>query len=135
MKEKFKNVVKRFWKLVVIFVIVCMAYIAGVTTRSKFYNDNKSFFDRNKKEIMEKLKEELGDETNMKNVKISSEGNMVLVTADLDEDTSGWNKAKFEIFEGKVIAYQIAEIELDSTKWCTYLGDEYTGLEDLKKED
>lgn len=135
MKEKFKNVVKKFWKVFMIFVIVCMAYVAGVITRSKFGNNERSFFDRNRKEIMEKLKEELGDETNMKNVKVSSEGNIILVTADMDEDTSSWNKAKFEIFEGKVIAYQIAEIELDSTKWCTYLGDEYTELRDLQKED
>lgn len=134
MKEKFKNVVKKIWKLVVIFVIVCMAYVAGVTTKSRFGNE-RSFFDRNRKEIMEKVKLELEDDgIDLRNLKVISDGKCIVCTADEEGATDGTTRYRVEIFENKGIVYKIYDVEFDSSKWATYLGDEYSDISDMRKE-
>ncbi len=131
MKEKVMKVVKKFWKLVVIFVIVCMAYVAGITTRTKVNTTKGSFFDRNKTEIMERVLKELEDGDVGQNVKVVSDGKGFKITADVDDyDTS---RVMIEIYEDKAIAYRIYDVELDSSKWVNYLGDDLMEIIDLKK--
>lgn len=133
MKEKIKKIVKKFWRLVLLFVIVCMSYVAGVTTRAKL--NNESFFYRNRKEIIEKVRKELEDDgIDFKNLKIVSDGKGIVCTADEEGASDGMTRMRVEIFENKGIVYKIYDVEFDSSKWATYLGDEYSDLSDMRKE-